>query len=137
MMWRALKAFPIVGTHFRRQAPIGPYVVDFLCPALHLVIEIDGGHHTETGTARHDRARQAWLEAEGYRVLRFWNSDVAMNITGVLEAIAIEVDNVRNTETDHLKHKRRGKITSPTPPRPPRTTLRVARRGRPSPSRGG
>jgi very-short-patch-repair endonuclease len=44
-LWRALKELPVFGTHFRRQAPIGSYIVDFLCPAAHLIIEIDGGHH--------------------------------------------------------------------------------------------
>ena len=117
-MWRALKAFPIVGTHFRRQAPIGPYIVDFLCPALHLVIEIDGGHHAENNTARHDQIRQEWLEAEGYRVLRFWNSDVATNMAGVLQTIATEVEKYRNSGADHLKHQRvRKPRTSPHPAR--------------------
>src|ERR1700742_407950 len=46
-LWRAMKELPVDGTHFRRQAPIGPYVVDFLCPAAHLIIELDGGHHNE------------------------------------------------------------------------------------------
>jgi very-short-patch-repair endonuclease len=47
-LWRALKELPVEGTHFRRQTPIGPYVVDFFCPAKHLIIELDGGHHTTT-----------------------------------------------------------------------------------------
>ncbi len=51
ILWRALKELPIEGTHFRRQAPIGPYVVDFFCPAKRLIVELDGGHHNEDATA--------------------------------------------------------------------------------------
>jgi very-short-patch-repair endonuclease len=72
-LWRALKELPVAGTHFRRQAPIGPYVVDFFCPAARLIIELDGGHHNEDETSKRDRERQRWLEQEGYRVVRFWN----------------------------------------------------------------
>ncbi|MBN9006871.1 MAG: endonuclease domain-containing protein [Rhizobiales bacterium] len=136
MMWRAFKTLPVIGTHFRRQAPIGSYIVDFFCPALHLVIEIDGGHHSETGTAHHDLIRQQWLEAEGYRVLRFWNSDVATNMEGILQAIA-EVAGFEDAGSIRLKHSRHERPKASTPPRPPRTTLSVARLGRPSPSRGG
>ena len=76
MLWRALKELPIEGTHFRRQAPIGPNVVDFFCPAKRVIIELDGGHHNGDATAERDGKRQAWLEQEGYGVIRFWNSDV-------------------------------------------------------------
>ena len=65
ILWRALKELPIEGTHFRRQAPIGPYVVDFFCPAKRLIVELDGGHHNEDATAARDSERQAWLEQEG------------------------------------------------------------------------
>ena len=51
-LWRALKELPVEGTHFRRQAPIGPYVVDFFCPAKHLIIELDGGHHNDDEAAK-------------------------------------------------------------------------------------
>src|ERR1700754_4959173 len=77
ILWRALKELPIEGTHFRRQAPIGPYVVDFFCPAKKLIVELDGGHHNEDEQARRDQERQLWLEREGYRVIRFWNSEIA------------------------------------------------------------
>lgn len=62
MLWRALKELPLEGTHFRRQAPIGSYVVDFFCPAKRLIIELDGGHHNDDETAKHDTERQLWLE---------------------------------------------------------------------------
>jgi len=59
MLWRALKELPIEGTHFRRQAPIGRYVVDFFCPAKGLIIELDGGHHNDDATAQRRRDREA------------------------------------------------------------------------------
>src|SRR5262249_32463180 len=91
MLWRSLKELPIEGSHFRRQAPIGPYVVDFFCPAKRLIVELDGGHHNEDDTARRDRERQLWLENEGYRVLRFWNSEIAGDLNAILERIYIEL----------------------------------------------
>ncbi len=107
ILWRALKEFPIEGTHFRRQAPIGPYIVDFFCPAKHLVIELDGGHHNEDETARDDLKRQLWLEREGYRVIRFWNSEITHELTAVLERIYIELYGSRELAIERLKHHRR------------------------------
>src|SRR3954468_3705664 len=91
ILWRALKEIPTDGTHFRRQAPIGPYVVDFLCPAKRLIIELDGGHHNDDEAAQRDRERQAWLEKEGYRVVRFWNSDITTDLNAVLEQVYVEL----------------------------------------------
>lgn len=107
MLWPALKEFPVEGTHFRRQATIGPYVVDFLCPAKRLIIELDGGHHNDDAIAARDQERQAWLENEGYRVIRFWNSDVNSNLNAVLEQIYVEVHGSREAEPVPLKHHRR------------------------------
>ena len=106
MLWRALKELPIEGTHFRRQAPIGPYVVDFFCPAKLLIIELDGGHHNDDATAERDSKRQAWLEQEGYRVIRFWNSDVTGDLNAVLEQIYLEVHGALDAEP----------LTTETPP---------------------
>jgi len=106
ILWRALKELPIEGSHFRRQAPIGPYVVDFFCPATRLVIELDGGHHNEDEAAKRDGARQSWLENEGYRVVRFWNSEIASDLTAVLERIYVELYGSREAETALLKHRR-------------------------------
>ncbi|MBR0825498.1 endonuclease domain-containing protein [Bradyrhizobium manausense] len=107
LLWRALKTLPVDGTHFRRQAPIGPYVVDFFCPAKRLIIELDGGHHNDDETAARDHERQRWLEKEGYRVLRFWNSDVMENMTSVLERIYIELYGSLQADVTPLKHLRR------------------------------
>jgi very-short-patch-repair endonuclease len=107
ILWRALKEIPIEGTHFRRQAPIGPYVVDFFCPARRLIIELDGGHHNEDETERRDRERQAWLEREGYRVVRFWNLEVNSDLTAVMERIYVELYGSRDAEITPMKHRRR------------------------------
>jgi very-short-patch-repair endonuclease len=89
ILWSHLRAKQCQGFKFRRQAPIGRYVVDFVCHAKKLVIEVDGGQHA-VDTMR-DQRREAWLAAQGYSVLRFWNNDVLENIEGVLESIRQKV----------------------------------------------
>lgn len=84
-LWRYLRNRNLDGWKFRRQAPIGPYVADFLCADAKLVIEADGGQHT-ADIARDER-RTHWLECEGYRVIRFWNNDILTNTDGVLSVI--------------------------------------------------
>lgn len=84
-MWRRLQAKHLGGFKFRRQLPIGPYVVDFACLAAGLVVEVDGGQHADNPA---DTERDAWLRGQGFRVLRFWNSDVLCNLDGVLATIA-------------------------------------------------
>ncbi len=79
----------------------------FFCPAKRLVIELDGGHHNEDATAARDSERQAWLEQEGYRVIRFWNSDVAADLNAVMERIYMEVHGSLDAEALPLKHHRR------------------------------
>ncbi len=83
VLWR-LVGHDRFGVTFRRQHRIGPYIVDFLCPAHRLVIEVDGGQHNGSG---YDAQRDAWLRGQGYRVLRFWNRDVLKNADGVGPAI--------------------------------------------------
>ena len=83
-LWQVLRAHRFRGHAFRRQAPIGPYIVDFVSHSLKLVIEVDGGQHA---TSRGDAARDAWLSARGYRVRRFWNNEVLGNLEGVLERL--------------------------------------------------
>jgi very-short-patch-repair endonuclease len=87
-LWWHLRHFQIEGTHFRRQATIGPYFVDFACHEQRLVIEVDGGQHAETSRAALDEKRTSFLEMHGYRVLRFWNNEVISNIEGVMTMIA-------------------------------------------------
>jgi very-short-patch-repair endonuclease len=85
-LWQGLRERQ-TGARFRRQAPIGPYIVDFVAFDQRVVVELDGGQHAEPGQAAHDRARTAFLEAQGFNVLRFWNNDVLGNTQGVLERI--------------------------------------------------
>jgi adenine-specific DNA-methyltransferase len=75
----------LCGAKFRRQHPIGPYIVDFCCPDHGLVVELDGGQHAEQTLA--DQARTRLIEADGYRVVRFWDHEVLNHIDAVLEAI--------------------------------------------------
>ena len=84
-LWRHLRMRQIAGARFRRQHPIGPYVVDFVCLAHRLVIEVDGGQHADSMS---DAARDAFLRTHGYQVLRFWNHDVLGNPEGVWLRIA-------------------------------------------------
>jgi very-short-patch-repair endonuclease len=83
-LWQYLRQAPFKQHHFRRQATIGPYFADFASHLRRIVIEIDGGQHS-LGSA--DDRRTSFLQAEGYRVLRFWNNDVLANTAGVLLAI--------------------------------------------------
>jgi very-short-patch-repair endonuclease len=87
-LWRALRGGRFHGLSFRRQAPMGRYVADFVSHVRMLVIELDGGQHGEDAHAAADKERDAWIASRGYRVLRFWNNDVTENLDGVLEAIA-------------------------------------------------
>ena len=75
------------GYRFRRQVPIGPYIVDFLCPSAKLIVEVDGGQHAENADA--DAQRTQRLESEGYRVMRVWNTDALANPDGAVEAILL------------------------------------------------
>lgn len=77
------------GAAFRRQVPVGPYIVDFLCHAAKLIIEVDGGQHFESVNQERDERRTAFLAGKGFRVLRFNNHDVMTNRNGVLEMIAL------------------------------------------------
>ena len=85
-LWRLLRSLKPLGFHFRRQAPIGPYIPDFVWYAGTLVIEIDGGQHAELRRER-DEQRTAWLETQGFQVLRFWNNDVLKSVAAVGEVI--------------------------------------------------
>jgi very-short-patch-repair endonuclease len=89
MVWGALRAHRLDGASFRRQVPAGPYIVDFVCHAAKLIVELDGGQHFEIGRQKKDARRTAFLSEKGFRVLRFNNYDVMTNRTGVLEMIAL------------------------------------------------
>ena len=84
MLWRRLRSRELIGWKFRRQHPVGRYVVDFVCLEAGLVLELDGGQHAKSPT---DAARTAFLETSGYRILRFWNNDVLPQTDAVLAVI--------------------------------------------------
>ena len=84
MLWHHLRAHRLGGQKFRRQQPLGPYVLDFVHFGARLIIEADGGQHSES---QHDALRDAWLKGQGFRVLRFWNNDILLNTEGVLAVI--------------------------------------------------
>lgn len=88
-LWYYLRAHRFMGLKFKRQKPIGRYIVDFVCMEHRLIIEIDGGQHAEQ--SRYDQARDDWLRSEGYTVLRFWNNEVLLQMESVLERIRNEV----------------------------------------------
>lgn len=83
LLWHGLRDRRLGGFKFRRQQTIERYVVDFLCHDRRLIVEVDGGQHN----VQADAPRTAFLEAQGYRVLRFWNPEVLTNLTSVLETI--------------------------------------------------
>jgi very-short-patch-repair endonuclease len=86
LLWKSLRAKQLSGSKFRRQEPIGPYIVDFVCYDKRLIVEVDGGQHRADEIQ--DRKRDDWLNQQGFKVLRFWNNEVLGNIDGVLERIA-------------------------------------------------
>lgn len=86
-LWYHLRAHRFMGLKFKRQKPIGRYIVDFVCLECRLVIEIDGGQHAEQ--TDYDQVRDAWLRSEGYTVLRFWNNEVLQQMESALERIRI------------------------------------------------
>jgi len=87
-LWFALRDRRLGGFKFMRQQAIGPYVVDFVCRERRLIVEADGGQHAENPK---DQVRDAFLGAEQYRVLRFWNHDILRNIDGVREVFLAEL----------------------------------------------
>jgi very-short-patch-repair endonuclease len=88
IIWQGLRAHRLSGMGFRRQTPIGPYIVDFVSHAAKVIIELDGGQHFEDASEARDAARDAYLRSKGFRVLRFNNYDVMTNREGVLTTIA-------------------------------------------------
>jgi len=88
IIWSRLRAGNMEGLKFKRQQPIGKYIVDFVCLEKKIIIEIDGGQHNDS---MNDQERDIWLSEQGYKVKRFWNNEVTQNLDGVLEVIRDEV----------------------------------------------
>jgi very-short-patch-repair endonuclease len=91
-LWFRLRPLRRKGLAFRRQSPIGPYIVDFECRPAKLAIELDGGHHAKSEQAEKDRQRSAWLERRGYTVLRFWNTEVLFQTDAVVHVITMTAE---------------------------------------------
>ena len=83
-LWRHLRAHRLYGQKFRRQQPLGPYIVDFVHFGAQLIVEADGGQHDGRDK---DAVRDHWLEQQGFKIMRFWNNDILRNPEGVLATI--------------------------------------------------
>jgi very-short-patch-repair endonuclease len=102
-LWSRLRAGRFEGMKFRRQHPIGQYIVDFVCLERKLIIELDGGQHALPDAVWKDSERDAWLEKEGYAVVRFWDNEVLTNGNGVLEAIRERLHTTPSPQSPPLK----------------------------------
>ena len=92
ILWTFLRKKNINNLKFRRQYPIGNYIVDFICNEKKLIIEIDGGQHNENKNITYDKERTKYLESKGYKVIRFWNNDIDNNIEEVYLDILKHMD---------------------------------------------
>ena len=98
MLWQHLSRRQLDGWKFSRQMPVGPFVCDFLSRELKLVIELDGGQHDENQA---DAARTAYIEQQGFRVVRYWNNEVHENVAGVLEHLLALIDQAHPQPLPH------------------------------------
>ncbi len=92
-LWSLIRNKQLKGLKFTRQYPIGNYIVDFACRKEKIIIELDGGQHNEEENIKYDIKRTKYLEGLGYRVIRFWNTDIDNNIEGVYERLIDFIDN--------------------------------------------
>ena len=88
LLWRQLKAHRLCGLGFRRQAPMGNYIADFVSHSCRLVVEVDGEGHDFQSSVDYDSRRDAWFASHGYRVLRFTNQEVMKSLEGVVVTIS-------------------------------------------------
>jgi len=88
-LWSLLRGRKLAGYKFRRQHPLGPFVLDFACFKYRFAVEADGGQHSESSQ---DLRRTRWIEAEGWQVMRFWNNEILANSRGVTETIVRAVE---------------------------------------------
>jgi len=129
LLWQELRAHRFFDLKFKRQQPLGDYIVDFVCLDKRVVVELDGGQHADRAT--YDKKRDHWLNQQGFKVLRFWNNEVLENKGGVLETIArtcgIPFPD-RNPLSPTLSHEGGGSNELPSP--------LMEERNYPSPSMG-
>jgi very-short-patch-repair endonuclease len=95
LIWMLLRDRRFDGLKFRRQHPIGHYILDFYCEELNLAVELDGGQHNLPEGQKHDMSRSEWLTAKGIRVVRFWSHDVLGDTDTILQAIWDVVSQLR------------------------------------------
>ncbi len=93
-MWKLLRNRGFKNLKFKRQVPMGNYVVDFLCEEKKLIIEIDGGQHNEPENIINDKIRTEYLESEGYCIVRFWNNEIDGNMSGVYDRLTEIVEGI-------------------------------------------
>jgi very-short-patch-repair endonuclease len=91
-LWSHLRNSQLQNLAFRRQHPVGPYVLDFYCPEIQLGIELDGGQHGFESGLVADKKRTQWLEQQGINIIRFWNNEVLQNIEGALYVLGLEIE---------------------------------------------
>ena len=91
-LWNLLKNRQFHNLKFKRQQPIGDYIVDFICKETKVIIEIDGGQHNELENIEYDKTRTEFLNGLGYKVIRFWNNDIYENINSVLLRLNQEIN---------------------------------------------
>jgi very-short-patch-repair endonuclease len=94
-LWESLRSRRLNGWKFVRQLPVGPYFADFTCRERKLIVEVDGVTHSTDAECEYDSVRSAFLAAQGYRVMRMWNSEVFENLNGVLETILLALERDR------------------------------------------
>ena len=99
LLWAALRRRNVNGFRFRKQHPIGPYVLDFYCAAVRLAVEVDGAVHDAPDQIRHDRARDAWLGGQGVHILRFPAKYVLENLDGAYRAIEAELNRLAKPQS--------------------------------------
>jgi very-short-patch-repair endonuclease len=92
-LWQFLRAKRLMGYKFRRQHPVGKFILDFYCAARKLAIEVDGGQHNDPEQISYDRVRTRVLAGYGIKVMRFWDLDVLQDVDSVLDAIVQELEN--------------------------------------------
>jgi very-short-patch-repair endonuclease len=107
-LWSILRSRKLAGAKFRRQCPLGKYILDFYCPELKLCIEADGGQHYEDTGRQQDALRTQFLSGSGVQVLRFSNLEILNNIEGVLEVIRESIESKRARPPSPQSSPRRG-----------------------------
>ncbi len=112
-LWVKLRELKALDFHFRRQAPIGQYIADFVSFRAQLIIEADGGQHGMLEGARSDQVRDAFLQSQGFRVLRFWNSEIDANLAGVMNSILSALKHPHPTGLRPATQERAALVSTP------------------------